>query len=288
MDEDGYLKLLRKIINEGVEKDDRTGVGTLSVFGEQLRFNLENDTLPILTTKKVFTKAIIHELLWFLRGHTDSKLLENDKVNIWKGNTSRDFLDSRGLTDYEVGDTGPMYGFQLRHFNAEYNGCNNDYTGVGIDQVQNVINEIKSNPNSRRLLMTTLNPSAVDKSVLWPCHGIAVQFYVNDSYLSCMMTQRSSDSACGLPYNITSYSLLTYIIANICNLKPKELIISLGDAHIYKNHIENVKIQIERNPFPFPKLKLKRIFSSIDCVNFDDFEIKQYEHHDVLKYQMAV
>ena len=286
--EEGYLKLLRKILNKGVEKSDRTGIGTLSLFGEQLKFNLEDNTLPILTTKKVFIKAVIHELLWFLRGQTDSKILENEGVNIWKGNTTREFLDNRGLTQYEIGDTGPLYSHQLRHFNAEYTGCSADYSGKGIDQVQNIINEIRENPDSRRLLMTTFNPSAVDKSVLWPCHGIAIQFYVNDGFLSCMMTQRSVDSACGLPYNITSYSILTHLIANVCGLKPKELIMCLGDVHLYKPHLENVRIQIERIPKQFPKLNIKRNIQFVNDVVFDDFEIVRYEHHGPLNFKMAI
>ena len=213
-DEEGYLNLLRKLLEEGVSRTDRTGVGTLSLFGEQLKFNLEGQ-FPLLTTKKVFTKAIIHELLFFIRGDTDSKILEKENVNIWKWNTSREFLDNRNLHEYEIGDLGPMYGFNWRHFNAEYKGCSVDYCGKGLDQLQNIISEIKQNPDSRRLLMTTFNPSVLDKSCLMPCHGISVQFYVNDGYLSCMMNQRSSDTACGLPYNITSYSLLTYMIAHI-------------------------------------------------------------------------
>ena len=285
--EEGYLNLLRKLLEEGIPKDDRTGVGTLSIFGEQLKFNLDKQ-FPLLTTKKVFTKAIIHELLFFIRGQTDSKILEKENVNIWKWNTTREFLDNRGLNDYEVGDLGPMYGFNWRHFNAEYKGCEGDYEGKGLDQLQNVINEIKQNPNSRRLLMTTFNPSVLDKSCLMPCHGISVQFYVNDGYLSCMMNQRSVDYCCGLPYNITSYSLLTYMIAHICDLKPKELIISGGDIHVYKTHIENARIQVDRVPMNFPKLEIKNKRSNIDDFDYDDFEIIEYNHHSSLKYEMAI
>ena len=286
-DEEGYLNLLRKLLEEGISKDDRTGVGTLSLFGEQLKFNLDKQ-FPLLTTKKVFTKAIIHELLFFIRGQTDSKILEKENVNIWKWNTTRKFLDNRGLTEYEVGDLGPMYGFNWRHFNAEYVGCNGNYEGKGLDQLQNLINEIKQNPNSRRLLMTTFNPSVLEKSCLMPCHGISVQFYVNDGYLSCMMNQRSVDYCCGLPYNITSYSLLTYMIAHICDLKPKELIISGGDIHVYKTHIENARIQIDRVPLNFPKLQIKKNRCNIDDFDYDDFEIIDYNHHSSLKYEMAV
>ena len=285
--EEGYLNLLRKLLAEGSEREDRTGVGTLSLFGEQLKFNLENE-FPLLTTKKVFTKAIIHELLFFIRGDTDSKILEKENVNIWKWNTTREFLDNRNLQHYEVGDMGPMYGFNWRHFNAEYKGCNHDHSNQGLDQLQNLISEIKSNPNSRRLLMTTFNPSVLKDSCLMPCHGISVQFYVDNGYLSCMMNQRSVDYCCGLPYNITSYALLTYMIAHICNLKPRELTISGGDIHVYKTHIDNAKIQMERQPKSFPKLSIKRHITDIDDFKFEDFEILNYEHHSPLKYEMAV
>jgi len=285
--EEGYLNLLRKLLEEGIPRKDRTGVGTLSLFGEQLKFNLDGQ-FPLLTTKKVFTKAIIHELLFFIRGQTDSKILEKENVNIWKWNTTREFLDNRSLNEYEVGDLGPMYGFNWRHFNAEYNGCDEDYKGKGLDQLQNVINEIKQNPNSRRLLMTTFNPSVLDQSCLMPCHGISVQFYVNDGYLSCMMNQRSVDYCCGLPYNITSYSLLTYMIAHICDLKPKELIISGGDIHVYKTHIENARIQVDRVPMNFPKLEIKNKISNIDDFDYYDFKILDYNYHSSIKYQMAV
>ena len=285
--EEGYLNLLRKILEEGVSREDRTGVGTLSLFGEQLKFNL-NGQFPILTTKKVFTKAIIHELLFFIRGETSSKILEKENINIWKWNTTREFLNNRGLSEYEVGDLGPMYGFNWRHYNADYAGCNKDYTGKGLDQLQNIINEIKENPNSRRLLMTTFNPSVLHKSCLMPCHGISVQFYVNDGYLSCMMNQRSVDTVLGLSFNITSYALLTYIIADICNLKPKELIMSLGDTHIYKNHIEQARTQLERIPYDFPTLKIKRKIETIDNIKYDDFEIIDYKCHSAIKAPMAV
>ena len=287
MDEEGYINLLRKILEEGTSKNDRTGVGTKSIFGAQLRFNLENQ-FPLLTTKKMFTKGIIHELLWFIKGQTDSKVLEKEKVNIWKANTTREFLDNRGLNEYEEGDLGPMYGFQWRHFNAKYKGCSHDYTGQGVDQLLHVINQIKSNPDSRRLLMTTFNPEALDKSCLMPCHGIAVQFYVNNKDLSCHMYQRSVDYCCGLPYNITSYSLLTYMIAHVTNLKPKELIISMGDTHVYKSHIENARIQVERIPKQFPILRLQNHRTHIEEFEYSDFEIINYEHHTILKYEMAV
>jgi len=285
--EEGYINLLRKILEEGVERDDRTGVGTLSLFGEQLRFNLDGQ-FPLLTTKKVFTKAIIHELLFFIKGSTDSKILEKENVNIWKWNTTREFLDDRNLTDYEEGDLGPMYGFNWRHFNAEYEGCDKDYTGAGLDQLQNVINEIKNNPDSRRLLITTFNPSVIEKSCLMPCHGISVQFYVNDGYLSCMMNQRSCDTMLGLPFNITSYAMLTYMIAYICDLKPKELIISTGDTHIYTNHMNQVKEQITRKPFIFPQLKIKRNILNIEDFKYEDFEIIEYKCHPGIKTPMAV
>jgi len=288
MEEEGYINLLRKVLEEGDERKDRTGVGTLGIFGGQLRFELEGGQLPLLTTKKVYTKGILKELLWFIRGCTDSKELEEDGVNIWKANTSREFLDKRGLEEYREGDLGPMYGFQWRHYNAEYKGCRADYRGKGYDQLEKLIASIKTNPESRRLLMTTYNPADLKESCLMPCHGIAVQFYVNKNKLSCHMYQRSVDYCCGLPYNIGSYSLLTHMIAQVTGLEAKELIISMGDIHVYKTHVENARIQVDRIPYRKPKVVIKNERTSIDEFEYKDFEIREYEHHGPLKYEMAV
>lgn len=280
-----YLDLLSKILKNGIDKSDRTGVGTKSIFGVQMRFDISKE-FPLLTTKKVPFKTIIKELLWFISGSTNSKLLENQGVNIWKGNTSREFLDNLGLLHLPEGDIGPMYGFQWRHWGAHYYHCNAKYEGIGIDQLANVIKEIKTNPNSRRLIVTALNPSFYQDSVLLPCHTL-FQFYVNDGYLSCHLYQRSGDMFLGVPFNIASYSALTYAIAKITGLKPGTFIHSIGDAHIYNNHIPQVKEQLSREPKKMPSLHIKSRFS-IDDFDINDFELSDYDSHPYIKGVMAI
>lgn len=282
-----YLNHIKNILVNGTSREDRTGTGTKSIFGGQLRFDISNN-LPLITTKFVGIKSIIKELLFFINGKTDTKLLEKEGVNIWKGNTSREFLDSRGL-NYQDGDMGPMYGFNWRHWNAEYKGCDQDYTGKGYDQLVNLIENIKKDPYSRRHLLTTYNPETVESSVLCECHGIAIQFYVDNSSLSCHMYQRSVDTFLGFPYNITSYSVLTYIIAKLCNLTPKNLIISMGDNHIYNNHIKQVQLQLTRNPLPFPKLEVKiNPDTKLEDIKLEDFNVIGYLYHPSIKAEMAV
>jgi dihydrofolate reductase/thymidylate synthase len=282
-----YLNNMLNILSNGNSRNDRTGTGTISIFGNQLRFDISN-SLPLITTKFVGYKSIIKELLFFINGKTDTKLLEKDGVNIWKGNTTREFLDSRGL-NYQEGDIGPMYGFNWRYWNAEYKGCDQDYTGKGYDQLVNLIKSIKTDPYSRRHLLTTYNPETVESSVLCECHGIAIQFYVENSSLSCHMYQRSVDTFLGFPYNITSYSILTYIIAKLCNLVPKDLIISTGDTHIYNNHIDQVKLQLTRNPLPFPKLELNiNPDTKLEDIKLEDFNVIGYLYHPSIKADMAV
>lgn len=286
MNEKGYLNLLEKILENGKEKEDRTGTGTISLFGEQMKFNLR-DQFPLLTTKRTFWKGVAKELLWFIKGNTDAKLLQKDNIHIWDGNSSREFLDSRGLHHLEEGDLGPVYGFNWRHWNAEYKTCNDNYTNEGVDQLKIIINEIKTNPDSRRLLLTSWNPSTLDEVALPACHSFC-QFYVIDNTISCHMYQRSADMFLGSPFNIASYALLTYMIGHITNLEPNELIISMGDTHIYKNHVDQVKEQISRTPYDFPKLKIKRKIENIDEFTYEDFEIKDYNCHKTIKAQMAV
>lgn len=290
-----YLKLLYAITNAGNQRDDRTGTGTKSLFARQMRFDIK-DHVPLLTTKFVPWKSCIKELLWFLKGQTDSKILQEQGVNIWNGNTTREFLDNRGLTSYPEGDIGCGYGFQWRHFGAEYNTCKDNYTGKGYDQIQYVINELKTNPYSRRIFLSAWNPLHMDKMALPPCH-VSVQFYVEQrdstQLLSCHMYQRSVDSFLGLPFNIFSYTTLTYIIAKICNMTPHELIISTGDTHIYNDHFEQIKTQMMRTPISPPKLvvsdRLKNMDASdIDSITIDDFDIVGYYHHPTLKGNMSV
>lgn len=289
----GYIELLEKILKKGNERDDRTGTGTISLFGPQLRFDI-SESIPLLTTKFVPWKLTVKELIWFLRGQTDSKILESQGVNIWKGNTTRDFLDKRGLTDYKEGDIGSMYGWVWRHIGAEYKGCNEDYTGQGHDQLKELIHNLKTDPYSRRHMITTYCPIYNDSGVLLPCHGIVVQFYVEEQdgkkYLSCQMYQRSSDTFLGLAINIASYSILTYIIAHMCDMMPNELIITTGDCHIYKNHIDQVKVQMSRSPLPFPRLVLSEEIKkkNIDEITLDDFDVIGYIHHPAIKAPMAI
>lgn len=293
-DEFRYINLLDSIIfsYEGV-RPDRTGIGTKSLFGKQLHFDISK-SIPLITTKFVPWKMVLKELLWFMKGKTDSKLLEEQGVNIWRDNTSREFLDMRGLSHYKEGDIGPMYGFNWRYFNAEYKGCESDYKGQGYDQLQNLIDGLRNDPYSRRHMITTFNPSVIDQSVLAPCHGIVVQFFVeeedNKKHLSCHMYQRSCDSALGLVFNIASYAIFTNIIAKMCDMYPKELIISTGDTHIYVNHIQQVTQQLYRQPLPFPILEISDVVKNkkIEELSIDDFNIVGYLHHPSIQLPMAV
>lgn len=255
-DEVQYLNLIRRILKSGIRRGDRTGVGTIGVFGTQMRFNLRNQ-FPLLTTKRVFWRAVAEELLWFVKGSTDARLLQQKNIRIWDGNSTREFLDASGFQDREVGDLGPVYGFQWRHFGAKYKTCNDDYAGQGVDQLQEVINSIKNNPNDRRIIMSAWNPCDIPQMALPPCHCLA-QFYVSEGELSCMLYQRSADMGLGVPFNIASYALLTYMIAHITGLKPGDFVHTLGDTHVYLNHVEPLKEQLVRDPRPFPTLKIKR------------------------------
>ncbi len=284
--ENEYINLMKNILINGKQRDDRTGTGTKSVFGRQIRFDISNN-IPVLTTKLTAWKSCIKELIWFLKGDTNSNHLTEQGVMIWEGNTTREFLDKRGLTKYPVGDIGAGYGFQWRHFGAEYKDFNEDYTNKGFDQINYIINEIKNNPYSRRIYMSSWNPLALDLMALPPCH-ISAQFYVDEGELSSHMYQRSVDSFLGLPFNILSYSALTYIIANICDLKPKDLIISTGDTHIYNDHIEQINTQISRKPIVMPKLLIKKKFNTINEISIDDFDLIGYFHHPSLKGKMSV
>ena len=244
-------------------------------------------SFPLLTTKRVGWKTVLRELLWFINGSTDNKLLKDKKVNIWNANASKEFLESRGLT-YEEDDLGPVYGFQWRHFGADYENCHTDYSGKGVDQLQNVVDLIRNDPDSRRIILSAWNPAAQPYMALPPCHILA-QWYVRDgTYLDCQMYQRSCDVALGVPFNIASYSTLTYMIAHICNLKPGKYIQILGDAHIYTNHIEAVKKQLKRESFCFPQLEFSRKIENINDFVETDFILKNYNYHSLIKMDMAV
>ncbi len=283
-DERNYLQLIHDLLHEGVDCDDRTGVGTLSTFGAQIRFSLAGGTLPLLTTKKMFTRGVVEELLWFLRGETDSKILEAKGVNIWKGNTSREALDKRGLTNYPEGEGGPIYGHQFRNFGGAKGGDGKS----GVDQVEEVLYLLREDPNSRRMVINLWNPCDLDKMALPPCHMV-YQFRVYGNKLSCSMYQRSCDTFLGLPFNICSTALMTYIFAKLTGLVPHEIVISIGDAHIYKNHVEQVKKQLKRAPYCFPKLQIKnRGQKCVEDFKAEDFIVLGYESHEAISAPMAV
>lgn len=284
--ESQYLRDVCFILKNGTRKNDRTGVGTLSVFGTQSRYNLKNE-FPLLTTKKMFWKGIVEELLWFIKGSTDSSVLSNRGVRIWDANGSRQFLDGLGFHDRKEGDLGPVYGFQWRHYGARYVDKDTDYSGQGVDQLCSVINKIKETPDDRRMIMCAWNPVDIPNMALPPCHVLS-QFYVSEGYLSCQLYQRSGDMGLGVPFNIASYSLLTYMIAHVTGLKPGEFIHTVGDAHIYLNHVEPLKLQIQRTPRAPPKLKINREVSDIDDFKIEDFILEGYYPYPAIKMDMAV
>jgi thymidylate synthase len=298
-DEFKYLELANKILTTGVSRTDRTGTGTMSLLGEQLRFDISS-CFPLLTTKKVNLNAVIEELLFFCRGDTDTKILERNGVGIWKGNTSREFLDKRGLQHYPEGCMGSMYGFSWRHFGAVYHPRFADTSKIdiknigGFDQIKHVENLLKTDPFSRRIYISNLNPAESKNMCLEPCHTY-IQFYVteehNQKYLSAYFTMRSSDYAiASASFNSVSYILLVYILALRCNMKPKELIYNAVDCHIYKTHIEAVKKQLLRTPRPFPKINLDESLKTKDWSEMvaKDFELIGYFHDSFIKMEMAI
>ena len=289
MEEQQYLQLIRDILDKGHDEMSRNGK-VRSLFGYSMRFSLKDGTLPLLTTKKVAWKTCFHELCWFIRGSTNNKELQEKKVRIWDANASREFLDSRGLTDRPEGDLGPVYGHQWRHFNAPYKSCDTNYDGEGIDQLQNIINDLK-NPetrSSRRLIMSAWNPQQLDEMALPPCH-VLVQFNVRQGkYLSCSLYQRSGDVGLGVPFNIASYSFLTHILAKHCDLIPEDFVYFLGNSHIYEDHIEPLKEQINREPYDFPKISIKTKHENIDDYTLDDLIwLSTYDYHSTIKMAMV-
>ncbi|XP_057966205.1 bifunctional dihydrofolate reductase-thymidylate synthase-like [Malania oleifera] len=281
-----YLDLVQDIISNGALKDDRTGTGTLSKFGCQMRFNLRK-TFPLFTTKKVFWRGVVEELLWFISGSTNAKVLQEKGIHIWDGNASRDFLDSIGLADREEGDLGPIYGFQWRHFGARYTDMHADYSGQGFDQLLDVIDKIKNKPNDRRIILSAWNPSDLKLMALPPCHMFA-QFYVANGELSCQMYQRSADMGLGVPFNVASYALLTCMIAHVCDLVPGDFIHVIGDAHVYRTHVVPLKEQLLNLPKPFPILKINAEKKNIDSFVASDFKLIGYDPHQKIEMKMAV
>lgn len=261
-----YLDLCRRVLEEGTFKEDRTGTGTLSVFGHQMRYNLA-DGFPMLTTKKLHLKSIIYELLWFLQGDTNVKYLQEHGVRIWN-----EWAD-------ENGDLGPVYGHQWRSWP--------DYDGGTIDQIQIILDQIKNNPDSRRMIVSAWNVAEVNKMALPPCHSL-FQFYVADGKLSLQLYQRSADIFLGVPFNIASYSLLLLMVAQVCGLQPGEFIHTLGDAHIYKNHLDQVKLQLTREPRPLPKMTLNPEVKDLFSFQYEDFTLSDYDPHPHIAGVVAV
>lgn len=261
-----YQQLLKHVLEHGTKKNDRTGTGTYSVFGYQMRFDLQ-EGFPLLTTKKLHTRSIFHELLWFLKGDTNIRYLKDNKVTIWD-----EWAD-------ENGDLGPVYGKQWRSWETA--------DGRKIDQISNVIEQIKTNPDSRRLMVVAFNPSEVDRMALPPCHAF-FQFYVANGKLSCQLYQRSADVFLGVPFNIASYALLIHMVAQVCDLQPGEFVHTLGDAHLYSNHIEQAKLQLTRDCRPLPQLRLNPAVRNIFDFKYEDIEVVGYEPHAAIKAEIAV
>jgi len=284
-----YLNLIENILENGVWEEGRNGK-TKSIFGHSMRFSLKDGKIPILTTKKTAWKTCLKELLWFIRGETDNKILKEQGVHIWDANGSREFLDSRGLNHYEEDELGAIYGRQWRHFNADCDefGKRNE-NSYGVDQLQQIIDALKDpkQRTSRRLVMTAWNPKQLDQMALPPCH-ILCQFNVHDgNKLSCMMVQRSNDEALGTCFNIASYSFLTHLLAKHCGLEAYEFVYFKGNCHIYEEHIEIIKEQLKREPYPFPTVTIKEIRENINDYQVDDFIINNYQHHQPIKFQMV-
>lgn len=286
IDEKGYLSLLQAIRTSGERRPDRTGVGTLSTFGEKVVYSLTGDRIPLFTTKRVSFRNVLEELLFFMRGETDTRKLEERKVRIWHGNTTKDFIAQRGLP-YEEGDMGPMYGFQWRHAGIEYEGAGANYSDEGLDQLAELVEQIKRDPFSRRHLLVNWNAAQISQMVLAPCHVLA-QFSVSadGKYLDCLMYQRSGDMFLGVPYNVASYGLLTHIIAKLCGLQARKLIHMLGDAHIYLSHIKQVDKQLSRFTTRSPSVRFP--MKALDEYVAEDFELLHYHPHPGIKAEMAV
>jgi thymidylate synthase len=311
-EEQAYLELVKECIEYGDYRLDRTKVGTYSLFGKRLEFDLSKNSkdgkiIPLLTTKKVMVKSVLKELLWIMKGQTDSKELDKNKVKIWNSNGSRQFLDNLGLYNRAEGDLGPIYGFQWRYAGANYIDCNTDYSKASgsIDQLKEVVEKLKHDQACRRIIICSWNVPQLKEMVLPPCHCL-VQFYVRSAkdqksgvvepkkYLDCQLYQRSADLGLGVPFNIASYSFLMYVLCKWCNLSPGKFIHTFGDVHVYSNHVEALKEQLTRKPYPFPTIDFTGDFTleNLKDVSMDEwcnsFIIKNYECHPIVKMDMAV
>jgi len=286
-EEHQYLNLLSDLIHHGTLEEGRNGK-VLHTIGAAMHFSLDNGKIPILTTKKTAWKTCLRELLWFIQGNMDNRILNKQNVHIWDGNSTPEFIESRGLSHYREGDLGPIYGFQWRYWNAPYKGCDVDYTGQGIDQLQQAIDVLK-NPeqrNSRRIIISAWNPEQVDAGVLPSCHNFFQFSVTQGNKLSCTLTARSQDVFLGEPFNIASYSFLVHLIAKHCDLEPYEFILYAGNCHIYDDHFEQVKEQITREPFEFPTLEILHKRDNINDYIIEDFKLHNYQHHPSIKGAM--
>jgi thymidylate synthase len=288
-DETQYINLIKTIVKDGEYEMTRNGAA-LSIFGYSMRFSLRDGVLPLITTKKLAWKTCFKELMWFVRGETDNRTLRAQGVHIWDGNASREFLDSRGLSAREEGDLGPIYGHQWRHFGAPYTDCHADYRGQGIDQLANLIRDLKDPATrvSRRLVISAWNPVQIDEMALPPCH-VLMQFHVsgNGQRLSCSLYQRSGDVGLGVPFNIASYSFLVHLLARHCDLEPWDFVYFLGNAHIYEAHLNPIMEQMLRRPYPFPRIHIREKRENIEDYSLEDIEwLESYQSHDAVKMEM--
>ena len=289
--ENQYLSLIKNIIDNGVKEVGRNGT-TYSEIGGMMRFSLKDNTIPLMTTKKLAWRTCLKELLWFVKGDTSNDNLQKDNVKIWNGNATREFLDSRGLYNLKENDLGPVYGHQWRFWNAKYDNSETNYKGKGIDQLQNIIDEIKyckeNNEASRRLIMSAWNPEQIDEMALPPCHVLSQYHITEGNKLSCSLYQRSGDMGLGIPFNIASYSFLTHLLAKHCDLEAGDFVHFIGNMHIYDDHIDVLKEQIVKPPFDFPKLYINEKRENIEDYEFNDFTVKNYKFHKQLKMKMRV
>jgi thymidylate synthase len=277
-EEEQYYQLIKDILNNGILEQGRNG-NTISIFGSAMHFSLQNNKIPFLTSKKLAWKTCLKELLWFINGSTDNSILQEQNVHIW---------DEDAKKSTKENDLGPIYGHQWRHYNAKYIDCKTDYTNQGIDQLQNVINQLKNPSLSRRIILTSWNPQQIDEMVLPPCHVFA-QFNVNSNKeISCSLYQRSGDVGLGVPFNIASYSFLTHLLAKHCGLIAKDFIYIIGNAHIYEEHIDSLKTQIENPLYDFPTISIKNIYENIDEYKVNDFEIHNYISNEKIKMNVIV
>jgi thymidylate synthase len=286
-DENQYIRLVKDILRHGDMVTGRNG-NAKTVIGSAMHFSLEGGVLPLLTTKKVAWKTCLRELLWFVDGDTNNDKLLDKHVNIWEGNGSREFLDSRGLRNLRENDLGPVYGHQWRHFNAPYTSCDESYDGKGIDQLQYIVDQLKSEETrtSRRLIMSAWNPCQLDEMALPPCHVLAQFNVIGDDKLSCSLYQRSGDVGLGVPFNIASYSFLTHLIANHCGLKAHEFIYHLGNCHIYDDHIDALEEQVKREAYSFSTLGINTVRDNISNYTENDFVVSDYKYHPAVKMEM--